>query len=350
LTSPAFSINENGFRNTEVFKKKKPANTLRILMLGGSVLYSGRVPGAVRTSDHRVTSRETIAQYLERRLKSDSAFSGVHIEVINAGVNYNQIREVTLGYLSEYIFWEPDLVIICGSANNFGPSWPAPLALAGVNSIQVEHPWKSEFDRMVNDHSFESTVEVMVKTMSEYSAAVGLLDKLIGKSVDMAFERSGGAWYAKTRAAPVERRFAPPSEIRDVLRDYMGYSDAIQYAAKEHDQKVAFFWEYFLGEMNGLKPLSSAEKSILPFVRWRVTDQRDLDFHLMVRDTLQKHIESIGGVFVDPLPELSRDSGTVYIDYLHYTTYGNRLMADVMYRRLASQLLERARSIQKARQ
>src|SRR6266550_2858135 len=41
LTSPEFKINANGFRNARTLTREKPPNTLRVLMLGGSVLYSG---------------------------------------------------------------------------------------------------------------------------------------------------------------------------------------------------------------------------------------------------------------------------------------------------------------------
>ena len=38
FTSVAFQINENGFRNLAPFTRKKPPNTLRVMVLGGSVM------------------------------------------------------------------------------------------------------------------------------------------------------------------------------------------------------------------------------------------------------------------------------------------------------------------------
>lgn len=85
-----FVISPQGFREVRSYSEKKPPNTLRLFLMGGSVLYSGRsphnhLPGYVQ-SDH------TISQYLTGFLKADPAFAGVNIEVINAGVNYNLIR------------------------------------------------------------------------------------------------------------------------------------------------------------------------------------------------------------------------------------------------------------------
>src|SRR3954464_12290152 len=52
LTLPGFHHNPNGFRNLRDFTRAKPKNTLRVMMLGGSTLYSGiagiHVSGAER--------------------------------------------------------------------------------------------------------------------------------------------------------------------------------------------------------------------------------------------------------------------------------------------------------------
>src|SRR5262245_31281887 len=48
LTSPSFEINRDGFRTTREFDKRKPPGVFRIILLGGSALYSGVVPGAAR--------------------------------------------------------------------------------------------------------------------------------------------------------------------------------------------------------------------------------------------------------------------------------------------------------------
>src|SRR5215217_1854002 len=41
LTLPGFHHNRNGFRNLQDFTREKPKHTLRVMMLGGSTLYSG---------------------------------------------------------------------------------------------------------------------------------------------------------------------------------------------------------------------------------------------------------------------------------------------------------------------
>src|SRR3990172_1568332 len=41
LTSPQFKIDASGFRALRDYSREKPKRTLRVMMLGGSVLYSG---------------------------------------------------------------------------------------------------------------------------------------------------------------------------------------------------------------------------------------------------------------------------------------------------------------------
>ncbi|MDQ6830544.1 MAG: hypothetical protein M3081_16925, partial [Gemmatimonadota bacterium] len=145
LTSPAFHINANGFRSYRTYDREKPPRTLRVLMLGGSVLYSG-LGRTFLQHEGRVTSDATMAQYLERRLQTDSALAGINIEVINGAVNFNRIVEASSGYLAEYIFWRPDVVIVCGSANNFRAYWPLADETDQHNVLQSVHPWRAEFD------------------------------------------------------------------------------------------------------------------------------------------------------------------------------------------------------------
>src|SRR5689334_5267680 len=72
LTSPAFVINHQGFRATREYTRQKPPNTFRVILLGGSVLYSGIVPNVARLTQYgRVSSDQTIASYLEAQLRQD---------------------------------------------------------------------------------------------------------------------------------------------------------------------------------------------------------------------------------------------------------------------------------------
>jgi hypothetical protein len=342
LTSPAFAINANGFRNTKTYAREKTPGTFRVLLLGGSVLYSGLGGRAFLQNQGRVGSDATIAQYLEEILKQDPAFAGLRLEVINAAVNFSRIGEVSSSYLAEYIFWDPDVVIVCGSANNFHARWPAGSQVGQRNAVQENHAWRSEFERLVNEKTLASWAEVSVRIIEEHIASVALGRRAVAVALDRLVAVSGNhSIRGESKAG--ERTFAEPAAIDDLRRDYLGHADAMIAAARAHDQVIAFFWEYFVGHLGGIKPFSNDERFLYRLER--AESDKDVQFNFLTRDKLRDHMDSLGVPFIDPLPELRLFRGTAFIDYLHYTKEGNRLMAAVMYERLRRHLHERAQRI-----
>lgn len=206
-TSDAFQISANGFRNTKIFTQLRPKRTLRILMLGGSALYSG-VGGVALPSAQKVDSEHTMAQYLERRLKADAELAGLNIEVINAAVNFNRIVEISCAYLTEYAFWEPDFIILCGSANNFGYAVNQGAVGRREVGIQLPHPWHLEFERLTNGAPFARSAEMLLRDCEEAFASVAIGKKVIAQAIDRSFNtvRSGAAVLGPKTAPPPDWR------------------------------------------------------------------------------------------------------------------------------------------------
>src|ERR1043166_2648507 len=172
LTLPGFHHNRNGFRNLKDFTPQKPANTLRVLMLGGSTLYSGIASTHIEGAE-RVDSDATAAQFLEQELRNDPNLAGINIEVINAAVNFNRIVEISGGYLAEYAHWEPDLVSVSGSANNFNVSMPERGEVYRREyGVQPDHAWKQEFDRTANRTPLLPTARLLVLCAEDSLAGV----------------------------------------------------------------------------------------------------------------------------------------------------------------------------------
>lgn len=341
LTSPKFKINANGFRNVDTYSRAKPADTYRVLMVGGSVLYSGLGGRAFLEGEGRVGSDATMASYLEKRLREDPLLAGKRVEVINAAVNFNRIVEVATSYISEYVFWEPDLVIVCGSSNNFPPLIPRALPNHGASQIRFEHVWRAEFDRIVNDQSFMSWAERSIRALEEHSAAAAVGRRAMSKALDR--------FVALTSSRRVSAPPSPPpvpavdsAETETLFREYAGLADAMIASAKVHDQQIAFFWEYYLVHLPGLKPLTPDEQ----FLRAAEAPAGEADraFNFRLRDRFAAHLDSAQVPLVDPLAELRASRETIFIDYLHYTRAGNRFMADVMYTQLRPMIAARLNS------
>ncbi|MBI4365373.1 MAG: hypothetical protein HY543_00990 [Deltaproteobacteria bacterium] len=340
LTSPSFIINRNGFRAMRDYQRQKPPGVFRVMLFGGSVLYSGIVPAAARLAQYgRVHSEQTIAPYLEEKLRQDPAFAGVEIEVINAAINFNRIVEISSAYLAEYLHWLPDAVVVFGALNNFSGVRHHGDVAAGRTDLQRPHPWHAEFQRLVNDHGIASTIERLWRSGAEHSAALTLASKI---AVIGADQLATVTWKFRPRIAHAMQPSAP-KEIESVeereafFRIYASYADAMIAAARRSGQAIAFAWEPHLADLEGIKPLSAEEQTLLPAVRGSAEaraqyEQSRLRFRRLFDD---------GRVpVVDPTEAFRNAKETIFLDYGHYTPAGNRFVADVAFEQLRPMLIE----------
>ena len=337
LTSPGFEIEGNGFRSVKAFTKEKPPGTVRVILLGGSVLYSG-LAGARLEQYGRVSSAETIAPYLEAMLAADPRFAGRKVEVINTAVNFNRIVEVASAYLEEYLYWQPDLVVVFGSINNFYWYRHAGDVAAGHTPLQLRHPFRLEFERQVNEHSLAAFIERAWRTGAEHSAALALASKACVALADHLVQ------WAQRLAAPVMKQGpAEPGpetaeEGRAYFQFYASYADAMIAAARRAGQDIAFVWEPALGNLGGLKPLSDGEREILKSIY--SSPDRTAQFEAS-RKAFHTLFDTAGVPVIDPTEALRTTPETVFIDYVHYTPDGNRFVASLIYKQLSEGLAAR---------
>jgi hypothetical protein len=350
-THPSFSINPQGFRNVRSFTRKKPKNTLRIILLGGSVLYSG-IGGRTRLKKPElVNSESTIAQFLEARFRRDRSFAGLDFEVINAAVNFNRIVEVSTAYLAEWAFWDPDLVIVCGSANNFGYMPRAGAVDRGDLSLHNSHPWRLEFERLANQRSFLSAFENSWLSLEEHLASAAISRKVLSKGIDRALGLAGSFRPLSRQSAspvaahPASTPWADRDEQDRYIEGYLGFAAAIVSAARQRSQSVAFFWEYFVAHLHGIRPFNEEEKR-LHLGNTRSSSEIDRGFDFYARDRVREFCAKEGATFLDPMDAVIRTvPGTLFIDYLHYTKEGNAAFADFMYEELREELQKKATEI-----
>lgn len=325
VTSPTFQIDKSGFRNIEQFDRLKPPGTYRVILLGGSVLYAG-LSSVFLQEEGRVGSDATIAQYLQRILAADPSLKGMRVEVINAAVNYNRIVETSSAYLAEYVHWDPDLVIVFGSANNFLGMPTAEEIRLKTHNVQGDHPWKKEFERQVNQRTLAALAENALLTASDHLASVAMLRKLLGKLLDSAIAVVGR--HSMQPPPPGDSRPATLDDEERYFNGYAAYADAMIAAARRHGQDIAFFWEYWLGDLGSVKPLSDREQWLYAQVR-RAPEQTA--YATRMRDRWVRNFSDRNVPYVDPVDVLRANDQTLYIDYLHYTRHGNDVMARATY-------------------
>lgn len=351
LTSPAFAINGNGFREMRDYTQRKPPRTLRVLMLGGSTLYAGLQAAVVNVIPDtvRVDSHSTMSQFLRDKMAADPELAGVDIEVINAAVNFNTIVEVSSAYLAEYAHWDPDFVIVAGSANNFSRAMPSGAMERRDYGILGAHNWRGEFDRLANGNNLLSSVDNTVRALSDHSAAAAIGVKLVSKVVDAAIARVGAVRdrVAPAGPPPPARALADWREFDEYIAEYLGYAAAMTAVAQHHGQQIAFFWEHLLAHVGDSKPLTPDEQKLFAAnVSPRSKD--DARYTYYAREKVDAFCAARGAVFLDPIERLKRHPGSVFIDYLHYTAEGNRFMSEFIYDEMREAFRQRAAELEAA--
>ncbi|MGE0392715.1 MAG: hypothetical protein AB7I25_08250 [Vicinamibacterales bacterium] len=335
-TSPQYAINANGFRDLRDYSRERRPGGVRVLLVGGSVLYSG-IAETFLESERRVDSASTIAQFLERRLEADPVLAGVDVEVLNAAVNFNRIVEVATAYTGEYAWWDADVVVVFGSANNFFAPASAEAVRRGEAGVRAPHPWRQDFERLANVGSLGAWLEQGIRLAADRSALVTIGTKAAGKVLDAA-SAVVAARAPRQGPAPAEAGAATVEEEARYFRDYAAVVDGLVATARAEGQDVMFFWEHFLGDVRAVKPLSADEAWLARAVNQRA-DQTA--FHARMRERWLGFMRERGLPHVDPLDRLRRETDTVFIDYLHYTRRGNAIMADEVYDALRPIILAR---------
>jgi lysophospholipase L1-like esterase len=111
-------INSLGYRTHE-FAERKPADTIRVLCIGGSTTVAGR------------TNDETYPALLEARLRQ--RWPGLPLEVLNLGVS-GVGTELWLEWLPKLLAWDPDVVVQYEAIND--------IAWTELPAYAARHPWQ----------------------------------------------------------------------------------------------------------------------------------------------------------------------------------------------------------------
>jgi len=286
------------------------------MLLGGSVLYSGLggvpIPGITR-----VSSAQTISQYLTKELQNSPPCIGKKIEVINAAVNFNRMSEIVPAYLNDYINWDADLVIVGSSLNNFAGG------ITQTSKLLGGHPWEAEFQRLVNDSGMASSLEVIVRRLSENLASLGVARKFVTKMISHIEPKRV---YPSNR--PMEETNTDRLNQKNLER-FENYASAMLSAAKTRNQNISFFWEHDLWNSASFKPFSKEE-----VVLGKLNPPMINPFYWQQLNWLKDFSKEKNAGFIDPKSEMTNYQPTIFIDYGHYTAGGNEFMAKVMANRI----------------
>jgi len=347
-THPYFIHNSVGLRNTEEFSIEKPPNTIRILAIGHSALYSGvsDTPFGWPTRPH--TDR-LITSCLRKIMEKDPDFTGKRIEVMNAGLNLASLKEMTSNFMNNLSQYHPDVLIIFGSANHFlrvgEKRFPRPF-VSESNRIMGER-----FELAANDNSLYGLAERFFRTTTHYSAFFAashrvvdkILQKINAKITITASQKNNSNSTVSQENLPLAEcgNKYPVEKLDEVYTKYVAFLDAIFAFCEHYDIKPVLFWEYYLLNLYGVKPHSDYEKALSEYYiaqkasgGWNNTTQ-----YFLIRDRIKEHLREKNIPVIDLFDDFQTCQETVFNDYLHYSESGNKWVAQRIYVRIKPLLL-----------
>lgn len=338
-TDPPAVLDAHGFLSDEPITKQKPDGVTRVFILGGSTaIGSGqlgtgqgsggydeihRYPGGVYSYPHSIAGNMKAA--LIRR------FPGRHFQVITAAAYEWRFHQSLLNYLSVIAHFAPDIVI----------------SIDGMNDL-----WT--FTQGSPYESVATQLDTYMKLWNETQNDSVLRQTATWAVISQA-SRANQAQRAGLRflkQSPHEKDFGDYQKIRgEIVANSQEFTQAIRHlraAVTADNAEYLFAIQPLLWRRGGNKQLSGREMAF--YQLWPVPPGADADLMRRSRlasafffdDVLSPVMKGeLGEYFVDlglAIESVPRET-EVYTDYCHLTREGNRLVAEALVERIASQRL-----------
>jgi len=203
--------NAQGFRHAEDTSIEKPANTIRIFLLGGSTAYGAQGSFShIENRFSRIYGNQLIDAYLQQKLSA--AQPSRHWEVINAAASGYRIHQELALLESRILRYHPDCVLLLDGYNDF-----IALLHAAERGGQLDFdvydstPGREEFDTLANPRSLVSLLASIHTWIQANSALVRLAEDRIPGAVGdpwrsaRAVESAGARHAGAAGLVPVQR-------------------------------------------------------------------------------------------------------------------------------------------------
>jgi len=313
--------NARGFRRLTEVPVRKPSDTYRIFLMGGSTAYGlgGLWPHVQR--DYAVLrDSETIAANLERYF-ADS-LSGRRVEVINAAITSDWTHHHLI-YLNQTILeYDPDMVLFLDGFNDF-------FFFDEGHDQFADYPYQARYRAMMGDPTLASLA---------YMNGWWL------------FRRSAFANVAMRAVQNLQLVVRPSPHLTslDVDKAVAGLHDVFPRSALTMDRRIGlilrdvqvttvFMLQPMLILERDHKPMPLMERKLFEFNVAAYRPNYEAFMHQAVpyvRSQEEAMARQVGAHFIDLTQIYGGVPQQVYTDYCHLTPYGNMLLARYVGRRL----------------
>lgn len=305
-------INNQGFRRSNDVSRQKPANTVRIFLLGGSAAHG--ISTAKPYPRMHIYMDQTIDAFLERKLKK--TYPEKNIEVINAAVTGYQCFQHTAYILSELIDYSPDLIIFFDGANDHFLNNP-------VYDYYKQNKYQFWTPRL-QQPSFGGLVNYKMMWLARYSA----------------FARGYFSWKLNNDALKREKLFMPTIDNEDKNKIIAGHRENARKGflrsvetniniLKANNIKCMVCLQPMLRLRNN-ENLSAAEKNI-----YNLRDDSMAEvLYPVVLDELKLLTAKYNVPFLDINPAFNKEcfrGQQLLLDYCHLSAAGGFVAANAIF-------------------
>jgi hypothetical protein len=319
-----------GFRRDRDVSLEKPANTVRIFIIGGSTAY-GYTTNMPEYTDNRwrlLYNNQTIDYYLEQKL--NQAFPAKHWEVINAAAPNFQMNQELAEIESVLLRYRPDCIILLDGHNDLHALWNH----ASKDYDPYAHVEGSEeFNLLANPGSFRSLLFSLAHWIHTNSAAFRILQDHL-RSMEVPWRR------AERKKGPVSN----PVKFSDLT--------TLEQATLATAQSQLAFYLHTVQQIHRILDLDGVKvifllqpEVVLTSKQLTDSERRMLDDELTMAGRtycFQRLFPEIaasmttlarqeGFVFLNLTDAFDQTSEQTFSDDVHLTPEGNRIIAEQLF-------------------
>jgi lysophospholipase L1-like esterase len=330
--------NAQGFRRDHDVALEKPANTVRIFLMGASTAYGAETVYPEIDPRWRISNRETIDAYLEQRL--NTAFPSKHWEVINAALSGSELHQELARLLSIVLRYRPDSVILLDGVNDV-----TQLARAGPNyDPYADMPLLDEFNDLTDPHGLRSLKMMFTTWLVRNSVIFRALSNRRGRRINLDHRRqrtAGGPVPANLRFTDL----APEEQIRypAVVSQVDYYRRAVRriHRILALDEVEDLFLLQPTLRLTG-KPLVDREPQLAEYdraVAGRLEFYAFKTLYPSIAKQLTKDAAAEGYNFLDLTTAFDHMNLQTFTDYCHLTPAGNQAAADKIFEYYSARMM-----------
>jgi lysophospholipase L1-like esterase len=323
--------NAQGFRRETDVALVKPANTVRIFLMGGSAAYGAEsfypeIAGATPVGDH-----ETITHFLEQRLNRE--FPGRRWEVINAAVKGFLLHEDLGRLISVVLRFHPDAAVFMDGVNDMTQL----IKADGEYDPYAATPLQDQFDDLTNPHGWLG-LRVMAETwLAQNSVLFRVLrDRAVRREL-----RQGRDERTKKAAASLSAEQRRQLDVIWNHRDYYAHVVRRIHLVLALEGIVDVFALQPTIRLTK-KSLAGNERRIAEFDRIQA-GPLEIEAYRTVYPEIARQLreDHDGFSFVDLTTVFDSTNVQTFTDDCHLTPEGNRIVADRLFEEIKATALPR---------